>query len=136
MSVDVVGGFGRCRFALTPSPSPTGAGEGSAAPGVEASHSDQWLCSATCFFHPSTSAEGRCAEGEIASVARRQPCWMPPNRSNDRWGCDCASAAVVERAVARAGGISSAWFALKEGIVVEAGRLNAVTLAGNGASVW
>ncbi len=41
MSVDVVDGFGKRRFAFTPGFSPTGAKEGSVAPGVAASHSDQ-----------------------------------------------------------------------------------------------
>ncbi len=38
MSTDTVDGFGMRRFALPPSPSPAGAGEGSVAPGFEASH--------------------------------------------------------------------------------------------------
>ncbi len=58
MSVDVVDGFGRCRFALTSSPAPPSVGEGSAASGVEALHSDQRLCSATCSVRTATSAEG------------------------------------------------------------------------------
>jgi len=120
MSVDVVDGFGRCRFALTSSPAPPSVGEGSAASGVEALHSDQWLCSATCFSIPQPLLRGVVLKGEIALVEQRQPCWMPLNRSNDR-GCDCVSSVVVERAVVRAGGISSAWFGLKEGIVVGQG---------------
>jgi len=45
-------------LALTPSPSPTGAGEGSVELSVEALPSDQRLCSATCSVRTATSAEG------------------------------------------------------------------------------
>lgn len=56
MSAGSIDGFAMRRFTLSPSLAPTGAGEGSAELSLEASHSDQQLCSTECSVRPSTGA--------------------------------------------------------------------------------
>lgn len=63
MSIDTVDGFGMLCFALTPGPSPTGAGEGSVELHFEALHSDQWLHSTKCSVRPLTPL----VDGELPS---------------------------------------------------------------------